>query len=287
MEMMNFNLFDGAVESDLIINASETLPFMSEKRFVLVKDSGLFDTGRKDETDKLKEYVDKIPDTTVVCFVESKVDKRNALYKAVGKCGSCVEYSFMDVPELSRWVCTLANNRIKPTTAEYLIRCVGISMEKLSGEVDKLINYLSEDEEITPSLIDAMCAKSTETKVFELIDAIGRKQPQKALEIYQNMLRAKESPVLVLKLMARQFKIILECSYLSRKNMGERAIAEELGLRPFFIKNYLQQASNFTIPTLCKALEDCAKCDIDFKSGKITDRLGVEVIIMKYSRVSK
>jgi DNA polymerase-3 subunit delta len=69
--------------------------------------------------------------------------------------------------------------------------------------------------------------------------------------------------------------------------MGERAIAEELGLRAFFVKNYLQQASNFTIPTLCKALEDCAKCDIDFKSGKITDRLGVEVIIMKYSRISK
>ncbi len=83
-------------------------------------------------------------------------------------------------------------------------------------------------------------------------------------------------------------KLILEFKYLQGKyncmGMGAVAIAEELLLRRFIADRCLQQANNFKIPTLVKALEDCAKRDTDFKSGKITDKLGVEVIILKYSR---
>ena len=157
-------------------------------------------------------------------------------------------------------------------------------MEALEGEIDKLMSYASKDEEITVDLIDNICTKSPETNIFEMVDAIGRKQPAKALEIYHNMLRMKQSPVYVLKTTARQFKLILQCKYLQGKGMNNAQIAEELSLRRFVADRCLQQAKNFKTATLVNALDDCAKCDIDFKSGKITDKLGVEVIILKYCK---
>ena len=284
MEMMNLNIFEGKADIDSIINACETLPFMSRQRLVIVKDSRLFETGRKEDTEKLKEYISSVPDTTVICFVEDKADKRNALYKAVNKAGSCMEFAFLKDNELIKWVSDKSQKRIKPQAAAYLVRNVGTSMEAIEGEIDKLLNYVSDGGDITNALIDSICTKSPETNVFEMVEAIGRKQPAKALEIYNNMLRMKQSPVYVLKIMARQFKLILECKYLQKKGMGAAAVAEELSLRKFIVDRYLQQANNFKMPVLVQAIDDCAKCDVDFKSGKITDKLGVEIIILKYSR---
>lgn len=283
-EMLNLSVFEGRTEVDTIINACETLPFMSSKRLVIVKDSKLFEVGRKDDTDRIKEYITNLPDTTIICFAEDKVDKRNALYKAVAKVGVCTEFTFLKDNELVKWVSDKSSKRIKGATAEYLIRNVGTSMEALDGEIDKLVSYTAEGGEITNAVIDSICTKSPETNVFEMIEAIGKKQPAKALEIYNNMLRMKQSPVYVLKTAARQFKLILECKYLQGKGYSAAAIAEELSLRKFIVDRCVQQAKNFKISALINALDDCAKCDIDFKSGKITDKLGVEVIILKYSR---
>jgi DNA polymerase-3 subunit delta len=283
-EMLNLNVFEGKADVNDIINASETLPFMSDYRFVLVKDSKLFDAGRKDDTEALKEYAQRVSDTTVLCFVEDKVDKRNSLYKAVKKYGACVEFSFLKDNELTAWVCKKSDKKISSTVAMHLIKNVGTSMENLEGEIDKLVNYVSDGGAINEELVDELCSKSPETNIFEMVEAIGKKQPAKALEIYNNMLRMKQSPVYVLKMTARQFKLILECKYLQSKGDNAAAIAEKLSLRSFIVNGCLQQAKNFKMSVLVSAIKDCAKCDTDFKSGKISDRLGVEVLILKYSR---
>ena len=283
LEMMNYSAFNGKADIDSIIAACDTLPFMSEHRFISVKDSKLFEAGRKDDSEKLKDYIPNIPASTVLCFVEDKADKRSALYKAVKKYGCCGEFAFLKDKELTGWVCREGKDRIRPDVAEYLIRCVGTAMESLEGEIDKLLNYLSDGEMVTREIIDSICTRAPETNIFEMVDAIGKKQPAKALEIYNNMLRMKQSPFYVLKMTARQFKLILECKYLAEKGMGENEIASRLSLRNFIVRGCLSQARNFKREVLVEALKDCAKCDIDFKSGKINDRLGVEVIILKYS----
>lgn len=283
-EMMNYNYFAGKADVDNIISACDTLPFMSENRLVAVKDSKLFEAGRKDDSEKLKDYIQNIPESTVLCFVEDKADKRSGLYKEIKKYGCCAEFSFLKDRELIGWVCDEGKGRIKSDVAEYLIKCVGTAMESLEGEIDKLLNYLPQGEPVTRQVIDSICTKSPETNVFDMVEAIGKKQPARALEIYNNMLRMKQSPFYVLKMTARQFKLILECKYLHGKGLSEAEISERLSLRNFVVRGCLSQAKNFKTRVLVEALKDCAKCDMDFKSGKISDRLGVEVIILKYSK---
>ena len=198
-EMMNYNYFVGKADVDNIISACDTLPFMSENRLVAVKDSKLFEAGRKDDSEKLKDYIQNIPESTVLCFVEDKADKRSGLYKEIKKYGCCAEFSFLKDRELIGWVCDEGKGRIKSDVAEYLIKCVGTAMESLEGEIDKLLNYLPQDESVTRQTIDSICTKSPETNVFDMVEAIGKKQPAKALEIYNNMLRMKQSPFYVLK----------------------------------------------------------------------------------------
>ena len=284
VEMLNLSVFEGKTDADVIINACDTLPFMSERRFVLVKDSGLFEAGRKDDTEKLKDYLPDIPQSTVLCFAEKKADKRNALYKAASRTGVCMELNTPDDNELAAWINKKSGKRVDMRRAMYIIRNVGTSMELLERELDKLLSAAEDTEEINEELIDSVCTKSPETNVFEMIEAVGAKQSAKALEIYNNMLRMKQSPVYVLKTMSRQFKLIMQCKYLKGKGMDAASIAGELSLRRFVADRCLRQAKNFSMASLVQALDDCARCDADFKSGRISDRLGVEVIILKYSR---
>lgn len=156
-------------------------------------------------------------------------------------------------------------------------------MVALKEEMTKLLNYTG-DKKITREDIDIACTKSVESNIFDMVGAIGGKNTELALDIYGNLLNMKESPLGILKMIARQFKMILECKYLLRKKYTKQQIAYELGLREFIVAGCINQSRNFTLGNLMKAVEDCAKCDIDIKRGLIQDKLGVEIIILKYAK---
>lgn len=278
MAEMNHSVYKENVTYDAIISDCNMLPFMSEYRLVQVKDSGLFYQGKKDDTEKLAEYIAKIPDTTVLLFTEKKVDKRNALYKMVKKTGVCTEYNALKPRELVDFVKEKSYGKLQ--CAEYFISAVGNSMERLTGELDKLRHYCGENP-ITKQDVDTVCSKTPDAVVFNMVAAVGKRDTAKALSVYNNMLQAKESPFGILKMLARQFKLILECKYMSNKGKNRMEIAQTLGIAEFMVKEYIEQGRNFKISDLINAINACYKCDEDIKLGRMSDTLAVEMIILK------
>lgn len=282
-ELMNMVTLNGINDMESIAAAIETMPFFSSYRLVVIKGSGLFKSGKKELTDKMCDIVRNIPDTTVILFADEEVDKRNSLYKAVKKIGYVCEINNLKDAELVKWIEEKSGGRLKSGIAGYFVQNIGNSMEALNIELDKVMTYCGE-KNISREDIDNICTKSLESNMFDMIDAIGNKKADKALEIYNNMLVMKQSPVAVLTMIARQFKMILECKYLMKKNYTKSQIAFELSQREFVVDKYMRQSQNFTIARLMEATRDCADLDVRFKQGLITDVLGVEMIILKYSK---
>lgn len=282
-QIMNLVEFDGVDDVEKVASAVETLPFFNNYRLVVIKDSGLFKTGKKDMTDSMCQVIKNIPESTVVIFAGEEVDKRNSLYKAVKKYGYVCEINPLKDNELIKWVEINSNGRLKGSVAAYFVQNIGNQIEALKAEMDKAIAY-SGDNAVTKAVIDSVCTKSLESNIFDMMDAIGLKQADKALDIYNNMLVMKQQPVAVLTMIARQFKNMLQCKYLMKKGFTKSQIALELSLREFMVNKYMQQSKNFTVAKLMDAVRDCAELDVRFKQGLITDVLGVEMIILKYSR---
>ncbi len=83
-DTMNFHHFEGkGMDIPEIIGLADTMPFFAEKRLLLLEDSGLF----KGSAEQLAAYLPQLPESTCMLFVESEVDKRGKLYKAVKKVG--------------------------------------------------------------------------------------------------------------------------------------------------------------------------------------------------------
>lgn len=285
-EIMNLDIFnEKKLESKKISDACETLPFMNDFRLVIVKDSELFIQGSKDESEKTADYIKNIPQTTVLLFVEEKVDKRSKLYKAVSKSGYCAEFKIPSEKELLSWIKKLAKEKkliMKDNVILYFIRNVNNSMEAILAEIEKLSGYIQSGE-VSEKDIDNICTKSLEVKIFDMVEAIGNKKTKIALDIYNNMVLMKESPLMILAMIARQFRIILQSKYLSEKGFYKSDIAKKINQREFVVSECLAQSKNFKKKTLLQALEDCLECDINIKTGKVQDKLGVEMIIIKYS----
>lgn len=285
-EIMNLDVFqEKKIEWLKISAACETVPFMNDFRLIIVKDSELFVQGNKENSEKLAEYVKNIPDSSVLIFLEDKVDKRGKLYKSVSTNGTSVECKVPSEKEMMTWVGKIAEEKglkIKGSVISYFIRNINTGMEAVFAEIEKLSAYIGKGV-VSEKDIDDICIKSLEVRIFNMVDAIGNKKTQTALDIYNNMILMKESPLMILAMIARQFRLILQSKYLSEKGVYKADIARKINQREFVVAQCLAQSKNFKKKVLLQALEDCLECDINIKTGKINDKLGVEMIIMKYS----
>lgn len=286
-DMMNRDTFEGKdFSADTVIDAAETFPFLSERRLVYVKDSGLITTGRKDDTEALAKYLPSIPESTIMVFIETAIDKRNRLYKQIASVGRIAECTTPAESELVRWLTNIFKKKYKeihPQTARIMLAMVPKGMDAIYAEADKLGDYVGERVAVTPEDIQAVCTKSLEARIFDLVGALCNGQTQKALTQYHNMLAAKEQPLMILAMMARQFRLVLQCKACAENRMAPPQIASTLNLRDFMVRDFLKQAQNFTIDRLIQALYDCQDTDSRIKTGLIDGELGVELLIVRYS----
>ncbi len=282
MEDMNYTCFEGKNTSAAsVMEASDNVPFFSDKRLIVVKESGLYYDGKKDETDLFADYIEKIPETTVIVFIESKIDRKKRIYKQTAKHGRCIQANRLEKGALVKELSTLTSGRLSSSDAVYMISRVGDDLTLLTLEADKLTNY-KPDGKITKKDIDIVCSLSADDDVFKLITEIGNQNIGSALKIYDELIVKKESPMGILRLMIRQFRLIRECKYLIKTGKNNSEIASLLKIPPFTVKNYAEQAKKFKYSVLREAMKACIECDNDIKTGKIPQKEAVEMLILTY-----
>ncbi len=282
-QIMNFDRFrdkESSVES--ICDAASTLPFMSEKRLVFVESSGLFAPGRKDDSERICDFLDELPDSTHMVFVETNVDKRSRLYKKVGKLGHCAEFKTQSEKDLAVWVEQIFKKQgkvISKPDATLLIRTVSPDMDTIFKECEKITAYLGQRDRVRSEDIEQICIKSLEAQIFQMLDAFGHKNAGTALDIYSRLIRLKESPIMIISMIARQLRLIIQSKLLLNKGLDSASIAQRLAQRPFVISECIRQGKNFSPETLQRALKSCLETDVNIKTGKISDVLAVELLI--------
>ena len=280
---MNYSYFEGK-EIDLkkVAEVVQTLPFFSDRRLVVIENSGLFKS-----QNELSTMLSGMPDSTIVIFVETEIDKRNKLYKLVKDRGTVSEMNGLDERNLKLFAASLleqAGKKITESTMTYLLDKIGSDMENIQNEVEKIIGYTMDHAIITTEDIDAVVTTQITGKIFQMIDAIGSKQQNKALSLYYDLLSVREKPMSILYLITRHFNILLQIKDLTAKGHAGAEIAGKVGVPPFAVRKYTAQARNFTVSRLKQALEFAADVEEQVKSGRMIDQIGVELLLITFSK---
>ena len=282
-DTMNFSRFEGkGINPAETITLAVTLPSSAERRPILIQHSGSF----KNTCDELADYLPNMPDTTCLLFVETEVDKRNRLYKAVQKYGRVTEFQLQDERTLMKWILgTLKkeNKKITESTLQLFLERTGSDMENIHMELEKLLSYTIGREVITSEDVEEICTMQTTGQIFEMIRAIAEKKQRLALDLYYDLLALKEPPMRILFLIARQFNQLLLVKSLTAKGMDRASVASKAQVAPFIAGRLMTQAKSFTMQQLRNAVQDCVDAEEAVKTGRMTDVLSVEILIVKYS----
>lgn len=280
-DTMNFARFEGkGLDVDELIRLADTMPFFAERRLILVEDSGFF----KSASDALVQYLPSMPDTTILLFVETEVDKRNRLYKKVKDMGYAAELNRQDSAQLARWaggILTREQKKITKHTMELFLSMAGDDMENIRMELEKLISYTLGREVITDEDVLAVCTVQVTNRIFEMVSAIVNRQPRKAMNLYEDLLTLKEPPMRILFLIARQFNQLLQVKDLMGKGMDKGTIASKLKMQPFVVGKTMPQARQFGREQILSYVEFCVETEEAVKSGRLQDRLAVELLITR------
>ncbi len=280
---MNVNRFEGkGVPVPQIIDMAETLPFFADRRVIILEYTELFKSGGE----KLSEYLKKPAESSSFILVEREVDKRSGLYKTVKKLGYAAEFGRQDAKTLQKWVCGILKKekkQISPETLQLFLEGTGDDMENIRKELEKLLCYTLDSEVITSKDVEEICVPQIQNHIFDMITAIANGSGEQALKLYYDLLSLREPPMRILALISRQFNLLLQVKELAQKGYPQAMIGEKVGLHGFIAGKYMKQASGFKVPFLKQALEDCAQTEYAFKSGKLGERMSVELLIVKYS----
>ena len=130
---------------------------------------------------------------------------------------------------------------------------------------------------IDKEVIDKLCIKNSETIIFDLTDALGKRNIRSALKCLDDLIQNKEPIQKIMVMITRHFKMLL----LAKIASGEgKNLTKEFGTNAYAARKYTEQSRNFSEDELFNAFEELCNLDVDSKVGKIDLRIGMEKIFM-------
>lgn len=282
-DTMNFSHYEGkGIDVKQLIDLCETMPFFADRRVVLLEDTGFF----KNKSEELADYMKELPDYLCMVFVETEVDKRNRMYKAVKACGTIAEFARQDEKTLMRWAAGIlgkAGKKITQRDMELLLTKTGTDMGNLRMELEKLICYTEGRDVVTAEDIEEICTTQTTNRIFDMVRAVTEKNQKRALDLYYDLLTLKEPPMRILFLLAKQYRQLLQVKQFAEAGLAQPEMAFKLGVPSFAVRNIASCARAYTISELEQAVKDFVDAEESVKTGRLEDKLSVELLIIKYS----
>lgn len=286
----NFAQYDMEETSvDIAIEDAEVLPFLGDFRVIVIKNP-FFLTGKNEkkkadhDLDKLERYIDNPSPHSILIFIGNyeKLDQRKKLVKKLKKTGEMLEFAPANESAIYELLWERAERQgafFTKEANERLLQLVGPHLFHLVTEVDKMALYVGEQGEITPEVVDLLCAKTLESNVFALVDQVIRGQLNEAFSILHDLLKQNEEPIRLLALLARQFRIIFQVKQLKDSGYTQGEMAKRLKLHPYAVKVASGQAKVFEKPELLRILNETTEADYAMKTGKMDKKLALELFL--------
>ncbi|NNK83561.1 MAG: DNA polymerase III subunit delta [Flavobacteriaceae bacterium] len=259
-------LYGADISVDDIIANAKRFPMMAERQVVIIKEAQ--ELSRTIEN--LTRYAQNPQPSTVLVinYKYKKIDKRNALYKAVKKVGVVFESKKLyenKVPDWIRRVLASKKYSITPKSSQMLVEFLGTDLSKIHNELEKLQSIYPQSTQITPELIEKNIGISKDFNNFELQKAIGQRNKVKAHQIINYFAQnPKDNPMVVtVSLLNNFFTKLLK--YHGLENKQERHVASSLGVNPYFVKDYVAAARNYPMRNVSRIISILREADVKSK----------------------
>lgn len=291
LESINLSNLDGKTNDfgDLV-SSCETLPFMSTKRVIVLKNPGVLVEKDGVNEDMIK-FIENLGDHQILIVFDSNNDikKNTKLYKSFSKRDQNVNFEKLKGTDLNNWISKKINaldKTITPADINYLIqqssylsRNITTTLYDLDNEIKKLVDY-SKDDKITKELIDNVLVKTLDKSIFDLLAAISRKDADKAIALFDDIYMMNEPIPKILFMISRQFRLLLGYNVYKNRGYGQGEIQSKLGIKPYEFTKVSTQGGGYSEKDLEDILERILETDRILKTRQTDDKLIMEILLV-------
>ncbi len=291
MEELNESVMDNPA-TDALIAACETLPFLADKRLVVVREHPAL-TGRAEADEKLLSYLAQVPESCVLVFIaRGKADARKKLYATIKKHGAIVTFAPLTDIELSQWIIrtfTGLDRDCPVQVASLLAFTVGTDTALLRTEIEKLAALAANrtPPAITEEDVRAAATRSVECTVFEMVDAVVAGQQGKAFGLLRDMLTTGSDRLGILAMLLRQFRLMQHIKIMQYEKLPAPTIKQKLGISPFAAERCMRQAANYSGGEVRQAVDICLQTEYKVKSGQLNQEGALEAAMLQIFALRK
>jgi DNA polymerase-3 subunit delta len=292
----NTILLDGrTVPPEQLRNACETVPFLADKRLVVVE--GLLErfepkkNGRKKaprqsgQAEEIKKFVDiarAVPPFTELVVIGGGVKAANPLLRELLAVGKIEFFPLLKQAQLDRWLerrVKAAGGSISAPALVTLVRFVGNDLWTMANEIDKLVLYVA-GRRIEEADVKAVVSYAREESVFTLVDAVLESRGGLAQETLQQLLRAGAEPVYLLTMIARQARIIFLVREMRARGQSRNEIQARLGLKSdFLVRKAWEQSERYSPARLRELYHRLLETDVSIKTGRLDGEVALDILV--------
>ncbi|WP_129044858.1 DNA polymerase III subunit delta [Companilactobacillus metriopterae] len=289
---MNFSSFDLENESiEDLLNEAMSAPFFGERRLIFALHPYFVSTqqpkGSIDQnTDSLVSYIDNpSPTTSLVIFADyPKLDSRKKIVKKLKKLSVEVDASKLDSKYLFKQINETLNDdgySIDNGALQLLLNKTDNNYSNTINQLDKLKLYAIDTKKITEESVKLLVPNNLEENVFDLSNAILKKDVLRADDLLQQFLLQKIDPIFLIAILIGQIRSLLQVKILSERGLTEGTIQKELKLNPYRLKMILQQNREISMERLNKMYSELVDADFQIMTGQNDKEVLLDLFILK------
>jgi DNA polymerase-3 subunit delta len=283
MKSFNLDVMDGSkVDAKDVVAHASSFPMMGPRRIVIVREFEKL-VGAESAKEIVTAYVNRPLESTCLVLVSLDPDFRRRPFTDLKKKATLVECKPLYDQQVPGWVADRIKRLGKEANADAcrLIHAyVGNSLRSLQNEIDKLLIFVGDRKEITSEDVATVVGASKGYTIFELQNAIGRKDTKEAVKILERMLTLGQSPQMIIVMLTRFFNQLWKLSDLKHRRIPDSEIAREIGIPPYFVKQYLEFRSNFTTDQIEQNFKSLLEADTVLKTTMRDAHLVLDILVI-------
>lgn len=292
-ETLNYlNIDEKETNFETILNACETLPFMGDKKVVVVNDiEKMIENDNNDLSKKLSKYIESLDKYVLLILIDKRnsLKKTTSIYKNSKKLDRVVDFATLKGRDINTWVENTAIKKdkvISSSNINYFLNKSTYSkygsdknLYDIENEFLKVIAY-SEDSEITRENIDMVLIKTLDNNIFDLLKNISSRNSNQALKTFGEIYSTKEPVQKVLYMIIRHMRLLLMYKLYREQGYSENETRTKMKISSYEFKNISYQSKGFTKERLKQALDEILDLDIKLKTSSGDDKLALEILIV-------
>jgi DNA polymerase III subunit delta len=286
---MNTEILDGVITPSELRQACSVMPFLGEARIVIARNA--LSASRSDAVREILTVLPDVAPTTHLIFDEDKsLPKNHPVFKQPHAIDITVQhFTVPDARSLPGWLVQRTRFRggeIEPRAAAVLAQNIGGNLRLLDQEIQKLLLYTGERNEITVEDVQMMVPYIQSADViFQLVDAVGQRDGRHAATYLHRLLEVGEHPLGIFGMIVRQFRLLIQIRWLIDQHYPQPQIVSRLKLHPYVAKKVTAQANWFTPSQLRQAYSLLMAADLSIKRGEAPADIALDMLVAQLTRL--